>query len=382
MSAFAQRTLRAGRRPLRGIVAFAALSMLAAGCGSPAHGALSSDGSSRRSTAARHTVQVSAAQQHLAADGSVPFVDEHATDSDFLLAPPPPPDTGGAGSCRAEQLHAELASWHSQAEGDIEGGRRPAPGVYGFVSFTAARPGVRCTLQGQPATELLIDGSVVPLRHDGSITAASKQVVTLVSSSASADLRVDWSPPFCDPPGRQQLRIALPHDGGEVTADVLQPGTPACTAARTETGGELQSFLSPSAFTQHQQPTELSSPLGSLKATMVGAPARASAGQELHFRVRLTNPTGTAIALDPCPGFLLEQAVIGTEGRSGTSDAQLYRLNCRPAASIAAHRFLDFQMHATVPDSPPGPSFTVSWRLLARGLGFGAYCRFSVDLAP
>lgn len=380
MTASASSPVRASSSMRRAGTAVVALTVLVAGCGSASDSAQFGVGSRSSSTPPHQALKVGAAQKHLAADGSVPFVDERASEADFAFAPDPPPDTSGAKPCRAEQLHAVLAHWYLQGEGDNEAGRRPPPGVYGFVSFAAATPDVRCTLQGQPATELLIDGNVVPLRVGGSITAASKKVLTLVSATSSADLRVDWSPPFCDPPGQQQLLFTLPHDGGDVTAAVLRPRTPACTSSSSETGGELRSYLSPSAFTQHQRPTELNSPLTGLTASVVGAPTRATGSQELHFRVRLTNSTGRDISLAPCPGYVLERFVLGTSGRAGVSDALLYRLNCRPAAFIAAHRSLDFRVQTTVPPSPPGPKLTVSWRLISRGLGSGAFCRFSVTL--
>lgn len=382
MTASAGSPVRAACSSVRRAVAVVAWTVLIAGCGSASGSAQSGAGSRSSSTPPRPALKVSATQQHLAADGSVPFVDERASDSDFAFAPDPPPDTRGAKPCRAEQLHAVLAHWYRQGEGDTEGGRRPPPGVYGFVSFAAATSDVRCTLQGQPATELLIDGNVVPLRVGDSITTASKRVLTLISATASADLRVDWSPPFCDPPGQQQLHFTLPHDGGDVTAAVLQPRTPACASAASETGGELRSYLSPSAFTQHQRPTELNSPLAGLKATVVGAPTRATGSQELHFRVRLTNSTSSDIPLDPCPGYVLERFILGTAGRAGVSDALLYRLNCRPVALIAAHHSLEFQVQTTVPPRPPGPKLTVTWRLLSRGLGSGAVGVFSVALTP
>lgn len=331
-------------------------------------------------TAQPRPVKVSAEQSRLAPDGSVPFVEERAAEQDFQLTPDPPPRIGDSKPCLADQVRAQLDYWTRQGEGEDEAGRRPPPGVYGYVRFTAADPTVRCTLQGQPKIQLLIDDQVVPLRTGDSITAASKKVITLVSKDTSADLRIDWSPPYCSPAGTQKLSIALPHEGGDVAAAVLRPRTPACVGGSSEIGTQLRSYLSPSAFTQHQKSALLNSSLAGMKASMVAAPTHATAGQMLQFKVRLTNPTPTAIPLDPCPGFVLERFILGTGNRTGFNTAQLYRLNCRATLKISAHGSLDFQMQAAVPEDPPGARMSVTWRLIARGLGSGAWCHFDVPL--
>jgi len=75
-----------------------------------------------------------------------------------------------------------------------------------------------------------------------------------------------------------------------------------------------------------------------------------------------------------------ERFILGTAGRAGFSKDPLYRLNYRSITGIPAHGSVDFQMQTTAPTSSPGPTLEVTWRLLARGLGLGPFCRFSVAL--
>jgi hypothetical protein len=317
-----------------------------------------------------------------APDGSVPFVDEPAGLREFDIPLPQDPDPGDARPCNASQLSGELASWILKGQGTSEEVPRATPGLFGYVNvrLTSGKP---CTLQGLVSTELLIDGRPAPVKYSNSVTREAERRVTLVTAERSADLRLDWSPPYCGPTGAQTLVISLPHDGGTLDAHVVKPTTPVCTGASQEGSTTLRTYVSTDIFSPHAEPTVLDSPLSALRATLQGAPTRARAGETLRFRIRLSNPSGTAVSLRPCPGFLQERFIHGTQGRTGFNTSQLYRLNCRPVSSIAARGHVDFQMEARVPDDPPGPTFDVTWRLVAPYLAGepGLRCAFSVPVS-
>lgn len=300
----------------------------------------------------------------LAADGSVPFVDEPAGLHEFDTPAPVDPDPGNARPCKASQLTGELADWIRKGAGAYEGGHRTTPGLFGFVRVMLAS-GKPCTLQGLVSAQLLIDGQPAPVQYSNGVNQQAQERVTLVTADRAADLRLDWSPPYCGPTGVQAIAITLPNGGGTLDAPVLQPQSPVCSGASSETGANLRTYVSISTFTPHRAPTTADSPLDVLRATLLDAPTAARAGETVHFRIRLTNSNAGPVSLSPCPGYYQERFVLGTEGRAGFNTGQVYRLNCRPVRSIAGHAFVDFQMQAKVPEDPPGSTMSVTWRLIA-----------------
>lgn len=78
------------------------------------------------------------------------------------------------------------------------------------------------------------------------------------------------------------------------------------------------------------------SPLAHLVATIEPV-AAAKPGALATFHVRLANPTGDAISLDPCPGYYRQQFSIGSATVAAINDGGSYRLNCRAVHSIPAH---------------------------------------------
>src|SRR5207244_11218951 len=92
-------------------------------------------------------------------------------------------------------------------------------------------------------------------------------------------------------------------------------------------------------------------PMASLRPTLE-LPARAKAGEVLHYVVVLSNPTDEEIALDPCPGYL---QIFGplTEGHS---------LNCDQAPTVAAHGRARLPMQPRLPTGIDG-RFTLHWAL-------------------
>jgi hypothetical protein len=82
-------------------------------------------------------------------------------------------------------------------------------------------------------------------------------------------------------------------------------------------------------------------------------PATARVGELLAFTVRLTNPTGAAVSLTPCPAYRM-----GAYKNGG-----MYWLNC-PVATLAAHASLVFAMRIQLADYTPPGAIHLQWQLL------------------
>ena len=338
------------------VTAAGLLALLLPGCGSGA-------GSTQEPDTALPPV-VSAAPA-LLPDGTVPWVDEPAGLREFDSQPPPPPERGDAEPCTADDLTGSLPAWVEQGDGGEEEVRRPTPGLYGWVlvRLIGKEP---CTLQGLVSARLRIDGQDAEVQYSNSVNEQARQRLTVVTETSPAELRIDWSPPYCGPQGAQELLVELPDDGGVLRAGVEKPRTPVCTGPDPEGDRGLRTYLSTSVFERWRAPTPLDSPLRVLRATLEGAPRSVRPGQVVDYVVRLTNPTGRDVSLEPCPGYYASRFVLGTEGRVGFNDGQVYRLNCRPVAAVPANSSVAFRMRAQVPQEPPGgPTFDVTWRLVA-----------------
>ncbi len=314
-------------------------------------------------------------------DGTVPWVDEPAGLREYDLQLPPAPSVAGAQPCRADQLEAVLPRWRRQGDGGEPGVRRPPPGLIGQVEV-ALRGDRACTLQGTARVRLLVDGAPAPVQYSDRVAPEAERRTTTVTAERGAGLRLDWSPPYCAAPGAQELVVGLPDDGGELRVPVREPATPPCTGSPEGDRG-LRTVVSGGVFEPAPVPTPLDSPLAVLRATAEQVPATARAGNSLDWVVRLTNPTATAVALDPCPGQLLESLVQSTGDAAGVNTSTVYRLNCRPVREVPAGGSVAFQVRVPVPAAPPGPVQSVAWRLLSPRLAGedGLRVGFTVPLA-
>lgn len=81
-------------------------------------------------------------------------------------------------------------------------------------------------------------------------------------------------------------------------------------------------------------------PLAALRATL-GLPSAVAQGHTLRYTVRLANPTGSAIDLDPCPSYVQRLG-------AGVAEAA-YALNCRPASRIPPYGSVTFAMWLELP---------------------------------
>jgi len=309
-------------------------------------------------------------------DGSVPWVDEPATDRD-IFGPPRTPRAPAPGThpCRAEQLTGELTKWYRPDPAAGEGGQaRPAAAPGGkligdvVVRNTSA---VECSLQGEVPTRMLAGGAEIPMYYTHGISSEAAARVTVVPAGESAQLRLDWSGPLCAriaPPFA--LVIDLPNRGGTLRAAVEPTDRPGCV------GGEMAdpnvaATLFASGFSETPPPEPPLSPLAALVVKAAG-PATVRAGDEMTYHVDITNVTAKAIALDPCPGYVVALFSRGDATRDAINTSMVYRLNCRPVTSIKAHTTLRYIMRLRVPATlTAGRQLGVTWRLFAPALYSG-----------
>lgn len=322
----------------------------------------------------------------LLADGTVPWVDEPAGESEFALPPPARrPVDQGAKPCTATQLSATLPRWTVHIIRDDAGNEIGNAGLLGFVEVrnTSDRG---CTLQGETPAALLVDGRRLDLLYSHAINKEGRMRVTMVPLGEMAALRLDWSTPYCAGPrsGRQVIDLDLPSGGGHLLAPVRDSVWPICT--RSELHPEYTSTLSTSGWDEPAKPSPpFDSPLNPVTARL--QPGRAAGpGHTITYHVVLSNPTGHPIPLDDCPGYIQERFSRGDATHEAVNDHQLYRLNCRPVHAIPAHGSVRFAMVVEVPSTlEPGRRFDVTWRLLARGLDPNkshTYGVFSIAVAP
>ncbi len=315
----------------------------------------------------------------LLADGSVPWADLKITGED-LNGRPPGPRSPAADSkpCRAEQLTGRFVGWTRPGNsGETPRGMDAAIGkLIGEVDVRNTSK-VECTLQGEVPTTMLAGGRQVPMLYAHGINDEARNRVVAVPAGEHASLRLDWSGPFCQPvEGALELAIEVPHGGGTLRVPVSAEGRPGCQQGEG-VNPNARATLHASGFTE---PVAVStpprSPLDQLTVKVEG-PATAAAGSRLTFRVTLGNPTGGPLALDPCPGYMLERFSLGNATDDAVNTSQLYRLNCRPIGSIPAGGAAVYEMVTEVPASMrAGRELSVTWKLylphyVQRGNQFG-----------
>ncbi|MEW2383971.1 hypothetical protein AB0873_18050 [Micromonospora sp. NPDC047707] len=223
---------------------------------------------------------------------------------------------------------------------------------------------VECTLQGEVPTTMLAGGREIPMLYTHGINEEARVRVVVVPAGGHASLRLDWSGPFCQPTdGTMELAIEVPHGGGTLRAPITAEDRPGCQQGEG-INPNARATLYASGFTEPVAvSTPPSSPLNQLTVTVAGPPT-AAAGSRLTFRVKLGNPTGSPLALDPCPGYLMERFSLGDATNDAVNTSQLYRLNCRPLTQIPAAGTAVFEMVAEVPASiRAGRELTVTWKL-------------------
>jgi hypothetical protein len=101
-------------------------------------------------------------------------------------------------------------------------------------------------------------------------------------------------------------------------------------------------------------------PLSRLDALTVRLAVSASVtrGEVLRYMLELTNSTGHAVALDPCPGY--EQRAFN----DGLTAAEEHTLNCDAVAALTAGQTVRFEMRFAIPEATRTGTATVYWTFL------------------
>ncbi|WP_328465952.1 DUF4232 domain-containing protein [Streptomyces sp. NBC_00448] len=345
-------------------VGMAALAVAVTGCGNQ-----SGDGGTGSTGTPPTTAPRVSAAATLEPDGTVPWVDEPATDADFRAPTTAPAPVTGP-TCHASQLTGVLTRWiHKSTNGEVNDPIMDAS-LFGYAVLTNTSH-TACKLQGIPKLRLAAGGTTVPLPHSGS---RSRPAVGL-PPGGTANFRIDWDGPYCPTQhGTYTLDADLPG-AGDVAVRLVDQTVPGC--AHDDLHPQVTSFLSPGPLSDgdgNTDPRPVISTLSTLTARATDVPKSVRLGRPVDFTVTLNNPTGEAVSLAGRPGFTLQVLCTGTQGREGLNNGgKSYLLNNRAVHSVPAHGSVRFAVRATIPraSSFPGPNLYVNWRMFTRGLPSG-----------
>lgn len=165
------------------------------------------------------------------------------------------------------------------------------------------------------------------------------------------------------PGDRVQVQVSSPYDCGKSLARstsfalTFPTGTLQVPGARmgVQCGGTLLDFSARDVGASAGGATS-TTPAAGLRATMSRVPGSVSPGDSVTYAVTLTNPTSTAISLDPCPSY--------QEGIKGQrSSVHTYQLNCGAVGQIAAHSSVSFAMQLPLPDHVTPGAAVLNWEL-------------------
>ena len=293
------------------------------------------------------------APSELRPDGTVPWVDEPGGQREFdTPVPPRRPEAPGAQPCRAGDLRALLATWRPKLRRDDLGEVLSHEGLVGTVRVRSASRET-CRLRGEVPTAMTVDGRNLRIELVHRIDEDGRKRVTVMRPGDVAELRLDWSSPFCgQASGRQVLWLELPEGGGRLRAPVAKSGQPPYSGATGRP--QRASVLAAGGFDEPTGPTRDDSSLGVLRARLEPG-RRAQPGERLIYHVILANPTDRPVALEPCPGYLQSRFSVATPGADdAVNDSQVYRLNCRPVRAVPANGQVRFEMAVTVPKALAG----------------------------
>lgn len=148
-------------------------------------------------------------------------------------------------------------------------------------------------------------------------------------------------------PVYHHVRLELPG-GGSITVGV-NPGV------GLRCGLEATDF-----WTREPAPADPSDPLEYLRVTLQ-PPQSVRAGAEFSYVVSLLNPSGQAIRLTPCPGYL---QFARSAASSSVYVKQSYALNCAPVANLRPAQTARFEMRMTLPAELPPGKLLIGWSLV------------------
>lgn len=93
---------------------------------------------------------------------------------------------------------------------------------------------------------------------------------------------------------------------------------------------------------------------------LITAPPTAKAGTTLTYSVTLSNTTGAAYSLSPCPAYT---EFVGTGSTTWVATVLNYELNCDATPAIPARGSVTFQMRLALPTDQPAGSGKFGWEL-------------------
>jgi hypothetical protein len=221
--------------------------------------------------------------------------------------------------------------------------------MVGGIRFTNIT-GNPCSIHGVPDVRLTDGrGFRIDLTQRASTTSTDPGPALLPPGADDAvTIGLQWAN-WCGPLTQPlTVRVNLP-DGGNVAAVQPDPstgfrGVPPCedaAAGSTLTLDPAQGAAAP------QTPA----PSAALSAEL-RTPPTAVAGATLEYEVTLTNPTGAAVPLDPCPSYTES---LGTVTRA-------FILNCSAAPKIDPGASVTFAMRLDIPAGTPAGPVTLDWQ--------------------
>jgi hypothetical protein len=303
-------------------------------------------------------------------DGTVPWVNEPATDADFDPPTPPPAPALGS-SCPAAALRGTLDRWIAKTTDGEVADPIVSASLYGYVDLTNVSSKA-CVLAGVPTVRLIRNGATMPILYTTSDNRSSPKVG--LPAGGHANFRIDWDAPYCQTEtGTYTMSVTLP-DGGTVAAKLGDQRSPGCVHEATH-ANLTRSVLSVGPIESGQAMPKLSSAgtstaLGQLRATVSQAPTKIRPGGSIDFVITLSNPTASPISLAGRVGYDIEVLCQGTDGRVGLNINHAYLLNNRPVHAIPAHGSTRFAMVVLTPTTRPfpGPTLSIEWRMVAASL--------------
>ena len=196
--------------------------------------------------------------------------------------------------------------------------------------------------------------------------ARPERVVATAETGAHVGFDVDTVPasaPVLEPGDEVQVQVSSPYDCGRPltrsTAFALAFTTGTLRIPRAsmavQCGGALADF-SVRGTSAAAGSASTAGPGSRLRATISRVPASIAPGEPAQYVVTLTNPTSSAVVLDPCPSY--EE---GIKGRP--SSVRSYRLNCAVVSRIGAHDRVRFAMELPLPDGVRPGEAVIDWKL-------------------
>ena len=263
---------------------------------------------------------------------------------------------GRRGQSTAAQLSGHAGDW-SIGAGSLS--------VYLVLTNAGTAP---CTLAGGPSTAV------------GILTGGGQQVLGVTALQAGAFNLI--GPPVNLRPGQSADAVIGGGDGSVscpgrrgYSFSAVMVGVGATGAVRVPFPGSASWWAGLSSLTLYScgpatpyvlgfgipapDTAQPPSPLDVLQVSR-SMPATVPSGGTADYTVTLTNPTGHAVALGPCPSYAEFIAITGQPVNLLKSTSYYY-LNCRAAPQIPAHSSVTFDMQIQVPDGAGTAKY--GWRL-------------------